>query len=275
MRHGNKLNHLGRKSAHRKAMLSNMACSLIEHKRISTTIAKAKALRVYVEPLLTKSKTDSTHSRRIVFSYLQSKEIVSELFRDVAPKIATRNGGYTRIIRLGYRLGDNAEMCMIELVDFNEIYTNEAVKKTTRRSRRGGSTSTGAVTTDFVADAEVVVEESTTVSDEVVAEEVVAEEAVAEEVVAEEAVAEEAVAEEVVAEEAVAEEVVAEEVVAEEAVAEEAVAEEAVAEEVVAQEAVAEEAVAEEAVAEDETPSASNDEPTDDAEEATNPDKEA
>ena len=285
MRHGNKLNHLGRKSAHRKAMLSNMACSLIEHKRISTTIAKAKALRVYVEPLLTKSKTDSTHSRRIVFSYLQSKEVVSELFRDVAPKIATRNGGYTRIIRLGYRLGDNAEMCMIELVDFNEIYTNEAVKKTTRRSRRGGSTSTGAVTTDFVADAEVVVEESTTVTDEVVAEEVVAEEAVAEEVVAEEAVAEEVVAEEVVAEEAVAEEVVAEEVVAEEAVAEEvvaeevvaeeAVAEEAVAEEAVAEEVVAQEAVAEEAVAEDETPSASNDEPTDDAEEATNPDKEA
>ena len=270
MRHGNKLNHLGRKSAHRKAMLSNMACSLIEHKRISTTIAKAKALRVYVEPLLTKSKTDSTHSRRIVFSYLQSKEVVSELFRDVAPKIATRNGGYTRIIRLGYRLGDNAEMCMIELVDFNEIYTNEAVKKTTRRSRRGGSTSTGAVTTDFVADAEVVVEESTTVTDEVVAKEVVAEEAVAEEVVAEEAVAEEVVAEEAVAEEVVAEEAVAEEVVAEEVVAEEAVAEEAVAEEVVAQEAVAEEAVAE-----DETPSASNDEPTDDAEEATNPDKEA
>jgi len=275
MRHGNKLNHLGRKSAHRKAMLSNMACSLIEHKRISTTIAKAKALRVYVEPLLTKSKTDSTHSRRIVFSYLQSKEVVSELFRDVAPKIATRNGGYTRIIRLGYRLGDNAEMCMIELVDFNEIYTNEAVKKTTRRSRRGGSTSTGAVTTDFVADAEVVVEESTTVSDEVVAEEVVAEEAVAEEVVAEEAVAEEVVAEEAVAEEVVAEEAVAEEVVAEEVVAEEAVAEEAVAEEAVAEEVVAQEAVAEEAVAEDETPSASNDEPTDDAEEATNPDKEA
>ena len=275
MRHGNKLNHLGRKSAHRKAMLSNMACSLIEHKRISTTIAKAKALRVYVEPLLTKSKTDSTHSRRIVFSYLQSKEIVSELFRDVAPKIATRNGGYTRIIRLGYRLGDNAEMCMIELVDFNEIYTNEAVKKTTRRSRRGGSTSTGAVTTDFVADAEVVVEESTTVTDEVVAEEVVAEEAVAEEVVAEEVVAEEAVAEEVVAEEAVAEEAVAEEAVAEEAVAEEVVAEEVAAEETVAEEAVAEEVVAEEVAAEDETAASTDDTPSDDAEEATDPIKEA
>ena len=118
-----------------------MACSLIEHKSISTTLAKAKALRVYVEPLLTKSKTDSTHSRRTVFSYLQNKDVVSELFRDVAPKIATRNGGYTRIIRTGYRLGDNAEMCMIELVDFNEVYTKEDSKKTTRRSRRGGKKS--------------------------------------------------------------------------------------------------------------------------------------
>jgi large subunit ribosomal protein L17 len=208
MRHGNKLNHLGRKSAHRKAMLSNMACSLIEHKRISTTIAKAKALRVYVEPLLTKSKTDSTHSRRIVFSYLQSKEVVSELFRDVAPKIATRNGGYTRIIRLGYRLGDNAEMCMIELVDFNEIYTNEKVKKTTRRSRRGGGSSDGATNDAVVVNADA--------TNDAVSDEVVAEEAVAEEVVAEEVVAEEAVAEEVVAEEAVADDVVAEETPSEE-----------------------------------------------------------
>ena len=256
MRHGNKLNHLGRKSAHRKAMLSNMACSLIEHKRISTTIAKAKALRVYVEPLLTKSKTDSTHSRRIVFSYLQSKEVVSELFRDVAPKIATRNGGYTRIIRLGYRLGDNAEMCMIELVDFNEIYTNETAKKTTRRSRRGGSTTSGAVVTETVADAEVVNEEAATI-------------------VAEEVVAEEVVAEEVVAEEVVAEEVVAEEVVAEEVVAEEVVAEEVVAEEVVVEEVVAEEVVAEEVAAEEETPSESDDAPSEDAEEATDPNKEA
>lgn len=118
-------------------MLSNMACSLIEHKRINTTIAKAKALRVYVEPILTKSKTDSTHSRRTVFSYLQNKEALSELFREIAPKIADRPGGYTRIIRTGYRVGDNAEMCMIELVDFNDVYTNEGVKKTTRRSRRG------------------------------------------------------------------------------------------------------------------------------------------
>jgi len=139
MRHGNKVNNLGRKAAHRKAMLSNMACSLIQHKRINTTVAKAKALRGYVEPLLTKSKSDSTHSRRTVFSYLQNKEMVTELFREIAPKIANRPGGYTRIIRTGYRLGDNAEMCMIELVDFNDIYTNEKAKKNTRRSRRGGS----------------------------------------------------------------------------------------------------------------------------------------
>jgi large subunit ribosomal protein L17 len=137
MRHGNKLNHLGRKSAHRKAMLSNMANSLIEHKRITTTIAKAKALRLFVEPIITKSKTDSTHSRRTVFSYLKNKDAVSTLFRDVAPKVSTRNGGYTRIIRTGFRLGDNAEMCMIELVDFNELLlTAAAPKKTTRRSRK-------------------------------------------------------------------------------------------------------------------------------------------
>ena len=138
MRHGDKVNNLGRKSSHRKAMISNMACSLIRHKRINTTVAKAKALRVFVEPLLTKSKKDSTHSRRVVFSYLQDKEVVTELFRDVAPKIAERNGGYTRILKTGYRLGDNAEMCMIELVDYNELYSNDSTKKTTRRSRRGG-----------------------------------------------------------------------------------------------------------------------------------------
>ena len=151
MRHGKKFNHLGRTASHRKAMLANMACSLIEHKRINTTVAKAKALRAYAEPLLTKSKTDSTHSRRIVFSYLQSKEAVTELFREVAPKIANRPGGYTRIIRTGYRLGDNAEMCMIELVDFNELYSNEKTKKNTRRSRRGGSAN--AETTETVENA--------------------------------------------------------------------------------------------------------------------------
>ncbi len=140
MRHGKKFNHLGRTASHRKAMLANMACSLIEHKRINTTVAKAKALRGYVEPLLTKSKDDSTHSRRVVFSYLQNKDAVSELFRDVAPKIAERNGGYTRILKTGSRLGDNAEMCFIELVDFNETYIQDKKdKKTTRRSRRGGS----------------------------------------------------------------------------------------------------------------------------------------
>ena len=161
MRHGKKVNHLGRKSEHRKAMLSNMACSLIEHKRISTTVAKAKALRVYVEPLITKSKTDSTHSRRTVFSYLKNKEVVSELFRDVAPKVANRPGGYTRIIRTGYRLGDNAEMCMIELVDFNELMLNNSeAKKTTRRSRRGGGKTTEATTVTETTD-EVVVEAET------------------------------------------------------------------------------------------------------------------
>lgn len=140
MRHGKKFNHLGRKTAHRGAMLSNMASSLIMHKRINTTVAKAKALRKYIEPLLTKSKTDDTHSRRVVFSYLQDKETVTELFNTVAGKIASRPGGYTRIIKTGARLGDNAEMCMMELVDFNELLTTEestgATK--TRRSRRGG-----------------------------------------------------------------------------------------------------------------------------------------
>ena len=123
MRHGKKFNHLGRTSAHRKAMLSNMACSLIEHKRINTTLAKARELRKYVEPLISKSKKDDTHSRRMVFTYLNSKEAVKELFGEIAAKVANRPGGYTRIIKLGNRLGDAAEMCMIELVDFNTIYS--------------------------------------------------------------------------------------------------------------------------------------------------------
>ena len=141
MRHGKKHNHLGRTTSHRRAMLANMASSLIEHKRITTTLAKAKALRVYVEPLITKSKNDTTHSRRVVFSYLQNKEVLTELFRDVAAKVANRPGGYTRIIKLENRFGDNAEMAMIELVDYNTTYTTEAPaqpeKKATRR--RGGS----------------------------------------------------------------------------------------------------------------------------------------
>ncbi|KAB1066216.1 50S ribosomal protein L17 [Salibacter halophilus] len=140
MRHKKSFNHLGRKAGHRRAMLANMACSLIEHKRIVTTVAKAKALRGYIEPMITRSKTDSTHSRRIVFKQLQSKDAVSELFRSVAPKVADRPGGYTRIIKTGFRQGDAAEMCLIELVDFNEVYGKEekSAKTKTRRSRRGG-----------------------------------------------------------------------------------------------------------------------------------------
>ncbi|MBK9758598.1 MAG: 50S ribosomal protein L17 [Flavobacteriales bacterium] len=143
MRHGNKNNNLSRTKAHREALLSNMACSLIEHKRINTTLAKAKALRIFVEPLLTKGKADNTHSRRVVFSYLQNKEAVAALFRDVAPKIAGRPGGYTRIIKMAPRLGDASEMAMIELVDFNTLYSTKekagAEVKKTRRSRSGGA----------------------------------------------------------------------------------------------------------------------------------------
>ncbi len=140
MRHGKKFNHLGRKTAHRKAMLSNMACSLIEHKRINTTEAKAKALRKFVEPLITKSKADTTHNRRVVFSYLRNKEAVTELFKEVSVKVADRPGGYVRIIKLGNRQGDNAPMAMVELVDYNELYDPKGnkAKKSTRRSRRGG-----------------------------------------------------------------------------------------------------------------------------------------
>lgn len=139
MRHGNKINNLGRKAAHRKAMLANMACSLIEHKRINTTLAKAKALKIFVEPLITKSKEDSTHNRRVVFSKLHNKYAVTELFREISAKVADRPGGYTRIIKLGNRLGDNAEMAMIELVDYNTTYSpkaKEVKKKTTRRGKK-------------------------------------------------------------------------------------------------------------------------------------------
>ena len=140
MRHNKAINHLGRKSGHRKALLANMATSLILHKRIETTVAKAKALQVYVEPLITKSKDDSTHSRRVVFSYLKNKEAVTELFRTVAPKIADRPGGYTRVLKTGFRQGDGADMALIELVDFNEAAlassTKKAAKKSTRRSSK-------------------------------------------------------------------------------------------------------------------------------------------
>lgn len=139
MRHGKKINHLGRTDSHRKAMLANMASSLIKHKRITTTLAKAKALRTYVEPLITKSKNDTTHSRRTVFSYLKDKETITILFREIAEKVATRPGGYTRILKLENRFGDNAEMALIELVDYNDVYATDsgtAEKKSTRR--RGG-----------------------------------------------------------------------------------------------------------------------------------------
>ncbi len=163
MRHGKKFNHLSRTTSHRAAMLSNMASSLILSKRISTTVAKAKALRKYVEPLLTKAKTDDTNSRRVVFSYLQNKESVTELFTEVAEKIATRPGGYTRILKTGNRAGDNAEMCIIELVDYNDLMTKEAKeeKPKTRRSRRGGAKKTEtakveAKSEEVISDAEVI-----------------------------------------------------------------------------------------------------------------------
>ena len=153
MRHNKNFNHLGRQAGHRKAMLSNMASSLIMHKRIATTVAKAKAVQQFVEPLVTKSKEDTTHSRRVVFSYLKQKEAVTELFRTIAPKIAERPGGYTRILKTGFRLGDAADMCIIEFVDFNEAYTlgkapvaaAEEAKPKTRRSRKPAAKKTDAV----------------------------------------------------------------------------------------------------------------------------------
>src|SRR6187402_2973025 len=163
MRHGKKINHLGRKTAHREALLSNLASSLILNKRITTTVAKAKALRKYVEPLLTKAKADTTHSRRTVFSYLQNKESVQTLFGEVASKITDRPGGYTRIIKFGEaRLGDNAEMCLIELVDFNTLYTKEGVAKKakTRRSRKTTKKEDGA-TEAAAPEAEVKAEKKT------------------------------------------------------------------------------------------------------------------
>ena len=152
MRHGKKFNHLGRKAAHRKAMLSNMATSLILHKRISTTLAKAKELKKYVEPLVSRAKEDTTHNRRIAFSYLKSKDAIIALFGEISSKVGTRPGGYTRIIKTGFRLGDNAEMCIIELVDFNELMLKDAkpAKKTTRRSRRGTGKAADAPATPAV-----------------------------------------------------------------------------------------------------------------------------
>ena len=155
MRHKKGFNHLGRKKGHRRAMLANMASSLIVHKRITTTVAKAKALRMYIEPLITKSKDDATHSRRVVFSYLNDKVATAELFREVSPKVADRPGGYTRIIKLGTRLGDSADMAMIELVDFNELLLTEAKPKKARRSRRAGAKKTEAAAPAAEAKSEV------------------------------------------------------------------------------------------------------------------------
>ena len=243
MRHGKKFNHLGRTAPHRKAMLSNMASSLILNKRISTTVAKAKALRKYVEPLLTKSKTDSTHSRRVVFSYLQDKESVKILFDEISEKISDRPGGYTRIIKTGNRLGDNADMCIMELVDYNELLLaeKEPAKAKTRRSRRGKK----AKDADVAPAVEAQVEEPVAVEE-------------AEEVTAEAEIAETAeVATEELAESEVMEETT--EAPVEEAVVEEP--KEEVVEEVKAEEEAAEpEASAEEETKEDESSESKDDE---------------
>ena len=167
MRNRNKINQLGRTASHRSALMMNLANALIEHKRISTTLAKAKALRGYVEPLITKSKDDSTHSRRLVFRHLQSKDAVTELFREVAPKVGDRPGGYTRIIKTGFRQGDSAEMCIIELVDFNEMYSTDKKEtaKKTRRSRRGASKPAEAKAAAPVVEEATVVEEAEVVEE--------------------------------------------------------------------------------------------------------------
>ena len=202
MRHGKKINHLGRTDTHRKAMLANMASSLILHKRITTTLAKAKALRQYVEPLITKSKSDTTHSRRTVFSYLKDKEAVTILFREIAEKVATRPGGYTRILKLANRLGDNAEMSIIELVDYNTTFTQGAeAGAAKKKSRRGGAATSKAKAVDTPAATQEVVE-TAPVAEEVADEAPIVEEVVETpvEVVADEAPIAEEIAETPVAE---------------------------------------------------------------------------
>ena len=170
MRHGKKFNHLGRQQGHRRALLKNLSIALIEHKRINTTLAKAKALRVYIEPLITKSKLNTTHSRRVVFSYLQNKEAVKELFDNISAKVASRPGGYVRIIKTGFRQGDAAEMAMIELVDYNEVLLNAPKtasegntkkKRRTRRSKGSGAGTAAAAAGATVAAADAVIEETT------------------------------------------------------------------------------------------------------------------
>ena len=180
MRHGDKINNLGRKTAHRKAMLSNMTCSHIQHKRITTTLAKAKALRVYAEPLITRGKVDSTHNRRIVFSYLQDKEATTELFTVIGDKVAGRPGGYTRIIKLPRRIGDAADMALVELVDFNEIYTKDGAAteaKKTRRSRRAGASKAAASTAEATPATEATAQANATAEQDIATEEAAAPEA--------------------------------------------------------------------------------------------------
>jgi large subunit ribosomal protein L17 len=201
MRHGKKFNKLSRTHAHRRQMLSNMAVSLIMHKKINTTLAKAKALRVYVEPLLTKSKDDTTNSRRVVFSYLMDKNAVTELFREIAPKIASRQGGYTRILKTGYRLGDNAEMAMIELVDYNENMLSDSKGKAKTRRSRSGRKAVASADAPAAASAS---KEAVTVADtdtdapaasSVASEDTVVEDATVEEVASEDAAVEDAAVE--------------------------------------------------------------------------------
>ena len=272
MRHGRKVNSLGRKAPHRKAMLSNMSASLIEHKHITTTVAKAKALRKYVEPLINRAKDDTTHSRRIVFKYLQSKEAVTELFGEVAGKIGDRPGGYTRILKTGIRFGDNADMCIIELVDFNEnllgVKESKEKPKRTRRRRKSGQIDVSTIKKKEEASVKSA-EESAAAADTInetikktTMEENMNQDTPAEDPKEEGTPAEETSAEETSAEETPAEETSAEETPAEEAPAEETPAEEAPAEEAPAEEAPAEEAPAEDAPAE-ETPT--DDAPADDA----------
>ena len=248
MRHGKKVNHLSRTASHRKAMLANMASSLVKHKRITTTVAKAKALRVYLEPMVTKAKVNSTHNRRVVFSYLKDKEAIKELFDVISAKVQDRPGGYLRIVKLPFRPSDGAEMAMVEFVDFNEIYSNakegKADKSKTRRSRKRKSGGSAAKEVAPVAEAPVV-EEAPAEKEAPVAEEApVTEEATAEEEASEEAPAEK---EAPVAEEAPA----TEEATAEEEASEEAPAEEAPAAEEASEEAPAAEEASEEAPEED------------------------
>ena len=192
MRHGKKIPHLGRKTAHRKYMLANMACSLIEHKSINTTLAKAKALKLFIEPIITKSKNDSTHNRRIAFKYLRDKNAVTELFREISVKVGDRPGGYTRVIKLGNRLGDNASMALIELVDYNELYSTNKPERRRRRKRKKST--------------EPIISKKENTEEDIIVEEPAVKEPTTEEVAAEEPATEEVAAEEPTAEEPATEE---------------------------------------------------------------------